>query len=68
MSTKRKTYTAEFKAKVVLELLEGEQTLNEVASKYEVLPYNLKNWKKQFLENKSLPKINFKLFSFSIAC
>jgi putative transposase len=54
MSTKRKTYTADFKAKLVLELLEGEQTLNEVASKYEVLPYNLKNWKKLFLENMSL--------------
>ena len=54
MSTKRKTYTAEFKAKLVLELLEGEETLNEVASKYEVLPYNLKNWKKLFLENMSL--------------
>jgi putative transposase len=54
MSTKRKTYTADFKAKLVLELLEGEETLNEVASKYEVLPYNLKNWKKLFLENMSL--------------
>lgn len=54
MSTKRKTYTAEFKAKLVLELLESEQSLNEVASKYEVLPYNLKNWKKMFLENMSL--------------
>jgi putative transposase len=54
MSTKRKTYTADFKAKLVLELLEGEQTMNEVASKYEVLPYNLKNWKKLFLENMSL--------------
>jgi len=28
MSTKRKTYSAEFKAKVVLEVLEGEQTIN----------------------------------------
>ena len=33
MCTKRKTYTADFKAKLVLEVLEGEQTLNEVASK-----------------------------------
>jgi len=54
MSRKRKTYTAEFKTKVVLELLEGEKTLNEIASKYEILPANLKNWKKQFLENASL--------------
>jgi putative transposase len=44
MSTKRKTYSAEFKAKLVLEVLEGEQTLNEIASKYEILPKNLQNW------------------------
>ncbi len=50
MSTKRKTYNAEFKAKVVLEVLEAEQTINEIASKYELLPANVKNWKKMFLE------------------
>jgi putative transposase len=54
MSTKRKIYPAEFKAKLVLELLEGNQTVNEIASKYEILPKNLQNWKKQFLENMSL--------------
>jgi putative transposase len=54
MSTKRKTYSAEFKAKLVLQVLEGEKTLNEIASQYEVLPKNLQNWKKQFLENMSL--------------
>ena len=48
MSTKRKTYSAEFKAKVVLEVLEAEQTLNQIASKYELLPANVKNWKKMF--------------------
>ena len=51
MSRKRTTYSAEFKAKVVLEILEGEKTLNEIASKYDLLPKNLQNWKKQFLEN-----------------
>ena len=54
MSRKRTTYSAEFKAKVVLEILEGEKTLNEIASKYKLLPKNLQNWKKQFLENASL--------------
>jgi len=54
MSTKRKTYSAEFKAKVVLEVLEGNETLNQIASKYELLPANVKNWKKMFLENMSL--------------
>jgi len=54
MSTKRKTYSAEFKAKVVLEVLEANETLNQIASKYELLPANVKNWKKMFLENMSL--------------
>jgi putative transposase len=54
MSTKRKSYSADFKAKLVLEVLEGEKTLNEIASAYEVLPKNLMNWKKQFMENMSL--------------
>ena len=54
MSTKRKTYPADFKAKLVLKILEGEKTLNEIASEYEILPKNLQNWKKQFLENMSL--------------
>jgi len=54
MSRKRTTYTADFKAKVVLELLEGEKTLNEIASQYELLPKNIQNWKRQFLENASL--------------
>jgi len=54
MSVKRKTYSADFKAKLVLEVLEGEKTINEIASKYEIIPKNLINWKKQFLENMSL--------------
>lgn len=54
MSRKRKTYSAEFKAKLVLELLEGNKTLNEIATKYEVLPKSLIEWKKQFIANMSL--------------
>ena len=54
MSVKRKSYSADFKAKLVLEVLEGEKTINEIASSYGVLPVSLKNWKQQFLENMSL--------------
>ena len=54
MSVKRKTYSAEFKAKLVLEVLKEEKTINEIASKYGMVPKNLINWKKQFLENMSL--------------
>lgn len=51
MGRKQRTFTAEFKAKVVLELLDGELELNQVASKYEILPKTLKDWKKQFKDN-----------------
>jgi putative transposase len=54
MSVKRKTYSADFKAKLVLEVLEGEKTVNEIASAYGVIPLSLRNWKKQFLENMSI--------------
>ena len=54
MSVKRKSYSADFKAKLVLEVLEGEKTINEIASAYGVIPLSLRNWKKQFLENISL--------------
>jgi len=54
VSRKRKTYSPDFKAKVVLELLEGDKTINEIASKYEMLPKTLIEWKKQFIANASL--------------
>ena len=57
MSKKRKVYTADFKAKLVLDVLESDKTLNEIASKYEVLPKSLLSWKKQFIENNEIGKL-----------
>lgn len=54
MSRKRKTFSAEFKSKVVLELLSGEMTVAQLASKYEITPKSIGDWKKQFLENSAL--------------
>ena len=54
MSVKRKTYSAKFKAKVVLELLEGDQTLSQICSKHLVSAQSLQKWKKTFLENSNL--------------
>ena len=51
MSRKRTTYTAEFKTKLVLEVLREEKTLTEIASANNITPKNLQNWKKIFLEN-----------------
>jgi putative transposase len=51
MSKKRTNYSSAFKTKLVLELLQNEQTLAEIASKHNILPQNLVNWKKTFLAN-----------------
>jgi len=51
MSQKRRKHTPEFKFKVVLEVLKGELTLGQIASKYELIPNQISNWKKDFLEN-----------------
>ena len=54
MSSKRRQFSAEFKTKVVLELLSDEMTVAQVASKYEITAKSLSDWKKQFLMNASL--------------
>jgi putative transposase len=51
MSRTRTVYTAEFKTRLVLEVLREEKTLAEIASKNKITPKNLQNWKKIFLEN-----------------
>jgi putative transposase len=54
MKRSRKNYSSEFKAKVVLDLLQENKTINEIASKYGILSKSLIEWKKQFLENATL--------------
>lgn len=49
-----KRFDPGFKAKVVLEALKEEMTLNELAAKYQVIPRNIVNWKKEFLDNAEL--------------
>lgn len=50
MKTQRKHYSAEFKAKLALEVLKGQHTLNEIASEAGVHPNQLMQWKKHLLE------------------
>ena len=47
---KRKTYTGDFKAKVVLELIRNRKSLTELAAQYELHPNQIKNWKSLFLK------------------
>jgi len=50
-TTKRKRYSAEFKAKVALEAIKGEQTVAELGSRYGLHPNMITNWKRQAKEN-----------------
>ena len=54
MSRTRRQFSAEQKTKIVLEVLQNETTLNQVASKYEIAAKVIIGWKKQFLENAAI--------------
>jgi len=51
MSRKMTKFSTQLKTKLVLEVIREEKTLNEIASKNNINPKNLQNWKKLFLEN-----------------
>ena len=51
MSRTRTVYTAEYKTRLVLEVLKEDKTLVDIASANKITPLNLQNWKKIFLEN-----------------
>ena len=55
MSTQRKQYSAEFKARVALEALKGLQTVNERARTYGVHPTPIAPWKPRL--HKEMPEI-----------
>jgi transposase-like protein len=46
MTMPRRQHRGELKAKVVLEALRGERTLNELAAEYGVHPLQITPWKK----------------------
>ena len=51
MGRKRETRSSDFKAKVALEALREESTLQELAVKYQVHPNQILQWKKQAAQN-----------------
>jgi len=49
----RRNHGAVFKAKVALEAIKGEQTLVELATRFQVHPNQIAEWKKQLQERAS---------------
>jgi len=55
MAGRRKRHSAEFKAKIALLAIKGEERVNEIAQHYQIHPGQVTQWKHQALEH--LPEL-----------
>ena len=53
MAGQRKQYTGAFKAKLALEAIKGQRTVQELASSYGVHPNQITTWKRQLITEAS---------------
>ena len=54
MKSNRRRFSAEFKTKVALDAIQGEQTFSELAAKHGVHPNMISGWKHQALALRTL--------------
>lgn len=55
MAGKRRRFTPEFKARVVLEALRKRDSVQEIAARHEIHPTQVNRWKRQLIEG--LPEV-----------
>ncbi len=48
--TTRRRFSSDFKAKVALEALRGDRTIQEIASRHKVHPNQVSTWKRQAMD------------------
>lgn len=51
MKRKRRTFSSDFKLKVILAALQDRETLSELSQKYDLHPDQISKWKTEFLDN-----------------
>ena len=49
MERQRRQFSGEFKAKVAVEAIKGQRTIQEMASTYRIHPNQITSWKKQLI-------------------
>lgn len=54
MKTTRRKFSASFKAKVAIEAIKEQTSLQELAAKFELHPTQISSWKREFLKNADL--------------
>ena len=50
MSKKRKQYSSQFKAKVAIAAIKGDQTTADLAARFQIHPTQINGWKQELLE------------------
>ncbi len=53
MKKSRRKFSSSFKAKVALEAIKDQLTLQDIASKFDIHPTQISTWKREFIENSS---------------
>jgi len=54
MRRKRRTFSSEFKLKVILDSLKERESLSELSQKYDLHQNQISKWKNEFIENAKL--------------
>ena len=53
MKAKRKKYSAAFKAQVAIEAIKEQETLHELAKRFDLHPQMISKWKQEFISRGS---------------
>ena len=53
MKKSRRKFSSSFKAKVALEAIKDQLSLQDIASKFDIHPTQISTWKREFIENSS---------------